>query len=73
LLADLGLPHLYESTNLTTLLTGLLSGIAGAPFLLWLLGVMATPPGAASGRAVMQSAWDLHLLLAVNMDSRRWS
>ncbi len=66
-LADLGLPHLYESTNLTRLLTGLLSGIAIAPFLLWLLGVMATSRGEAPVRAVIQSTWDLLVLLAVNV------
>lgn len=66
-LADLGLPHLYESTNLTRLLTGLLSGIVVAPFLLWLLAVMATPRGEAPVRAVIQSGWDLLVLLAVNI------
>ncbi len=66
-LADLGLPHLYESTNLTRLLTGLLSGIAIAPFLLWLLGVMATPRGEAPARAVIQSTRELLVPLAVNV------
>ncbi|MEO7910441.1 MAG: DUF2085 domain-containing protein [Roseiflexaceae bacterium] len=66
-LADLGLPHLYESTNLTRLLTGLLSGIAIAPFLLWLLSVMATSRGKAPARAVIQSVWNLLILLVVNV------
>ena len=66
-LADLGMPHLYESTNVIRLLTGLLSGIAIAPFLLWLLGVMATSRGEAPVRAVIQSTWDLLVLLAVNV------
>jgi uncharacterized membrane protein len=64
-LADLGLPHLYESTNLTRPLTGLLSAIAVAPLLLWLLGVMATPRGEAP--AVIQSRWDLLVPLVVNI------
>ena len=49
---DLGLAHLYMSTNGTRLLTGLLSGIAIAPFLLWLLGVVATPREPDVSRAV---------------------
>ena len=64
--ADLGLTHLYESTNVTRLLTGLLSGIAMAPFFVWLLGVIAAPPAAAEPRAVVRSPWELALPLAAN-------
>ena len=65
-LTDLGLPHLYQSTNVTRLVTGLLSGIAIAPFLVWLLGVVATPRSEAPARAVVRSLWELVLPLALN-------
>jgi uncharacterized membrane protein len=63
---DLGLMHFYESTNLTRLLTGLLSGIAIAPFLLWLLGVVATPREPGVSHAVVRSPWELIAPLAIN-------
>ncbi len=64
--AELGLPHLYMPTNLIRLLTGLLSGIVIAPFLLWLVGVVATPREPAVPRAVVRSPWELIVPLAVN-------
>ncbi len=64
--ADLGLAHLYESTNLTRLFTGLLSGIAIAPFLLWLLSVVATPREPGVSHAVVRSPWGLTVPLAIN-------
>lgn len=64
--ADLGLPHLYEPTNALRLLTGLLSGIAIAPFLVWLISLVATPRTAAARRPVVQSAWELAVPFAVN-------
>lgn len=63
---DLGLAHLYMSTNGTRLLTGLLSGIAIAPFLLWLLSVVATPREPDVSRAVVRSPWELIVPLAIN-------
>jgi len=63
---DLGLMHFYESTNLTRLLTGLLSGIAIAPFLLWLLSVVATPREPGVSQAVVRSPWELAAPLAIN-------
>jgi uncharacterized membrane protein len=63
---DLGLAHFYESTNLTRLLTGLLSGIAIAPFLLWLLSVVATPREPGVTHAVVRSPWELAAPLAIN-------
>ena len=65
-LTDLSLPHLYQSTNVTRLVTGLLSGMAIAPVLVWLLGVIATPRSEAPTRAVMRSPWELLLPLALN-------
>jgi uncharacterized membrane protein len=64
--ADLGLAHLYESTNITRLATGLLSGIAIAPFLLWLLNVVATPREPAVSHAVVRSPSELVAPLAIN-------
>jgi uncharacterized membrane protein len=58
-LAELGLPHLYAPTNPLRLMTGLLSGIAVAPVLVWLWGVVAVPDTPATGRAVVQSPWEL--------------
>ena len=63
---DLGLVHVYASTNLTRLLTGLLSGIAIAPLLLWLLGVVATPQEPGVSYAVVRSPWELVAPLAIN-------
>ena len=65
-LAELGLPHLYPPTNLLRLLTGLLSGMAIAPFLLWLLSVAATPQEPGASQAVVRSPWELIVPLAVN-------
>jgi uncharacterized membrane protein len=65
-LTDLGLPHLYQSTNVTRLVTGLLSGIAIAPFLVWLLGVVAMPRNDVAPGTVVRSLWDLVLPLALN-------
>ena len=65
-LAELGLPHLYMPTNLLRLLTGLLSGMAIAPFLLWLLGVVATPREPGVPDAVVRSPGELGAALAVN-------
>ena len=65
-LTDLGLPHLYTSTNLTRLVTGLLSGIALAPVLVWLLGVVMTPHAPEPRRAVIRAPWELAVLLALN-------
>lgn len=65
-LAELGLPHVYTPTNLLRLLTGLLSGIAIAPFLVWLLGIVAVPRTDAPQRAVVRSFWELAALLTLN-------
>jgi len=65
-LAELGLPHLYPPTNMFRLLTGLLSGIAIAPCLLWLLGMVATPREPGVAPAVVRSPWELVAPLAIN-------
>jgi uncharacterized membrane protein len=65
-LTDLGLPHLYESTNLTRLVTGLLSGVAIAAVLVWLLGVVMTSHAPETRRAVIRAPWDLAAALVLN-------
>lgn len=65
-LAELGMPHLYPPTNLLRLLSGLLSGIAVAPVLLWLLSVVATPRDQDAPRAVVRAPWELVAPLAIN-------
>ena len=65
-LAELGFPHLYTPTNMLRLMTGLLSGIAIAPFLVWLLGLVAVPAMEESRRAVIRSPWELAVPLALN-------
>jgi uncharacterized membrane protein len=65
-LTELGLPHLYTPTNVLRLLTGLLSGVAIAPFLVWLLGIVAAPRTEAPPRAVVRSFWELISPLALN-------
>jgi uncharacterized membrane protein len=66
-LTDLGLPHLYTSTNLTRLVTGLLSGVAIAPFLVWLLGVVMTPRDSEPRRAVIHAPWELAAAFVLNV------
>lgn len=41
---DLGLSHLYTSTNLTRIITGLLSGVSMAAVLAWVVAIKARPP-----------------------------
>ncbi len=65
-LAELGMPHLYPPTNLLRLLTGLLSGMAIAPVLLWLLSVVATARDQDAPRAVVRAPWELVAPLAIN-------
>jgi uncharacterized membrane protein len=65
-LAGGGVLHLYTPTNTLRLLTGLLAGIAIAPVLVWLLGVVALPRDARVRRAVVQSPWELAAPLALN-------
>lgn len=54
-LITLGLPHLYETTNLHRISTGLLSGIAIGAVLAWLIGTTALPPKARAPSRVIRS------------------
>lgn len=65
-LADLGWPHLYTPTNGMRLLTGLLAGIAIAPFLLWLIGLVMLPATRLRPAGLVRAPWDLLAPLAVN-------
>ncbi len=77
-LAEVHVPHLYTPTNELRLISGLLSGIAIAPFLVWLLSVTAVPKGRGT-RLVVRSPWELAAPLALNaayaalvLDGRAW-
>jgi uncharacterized membrane protein len=65
-LADLGLPHPYTSTNITRLITGLLAGLAIAPFLVWLLGVVTAPSEVDTRRPLLRAPWEVVLPLVAN-------
>jgi len=43
-LTELGLPHPYSSTNITRIVTGLLSGVSIATILAWIVAAVARPP-----------------------------
>ncbi len=58
-LAEAGLPHLYTPRNALRLATGLLSGTALAPVLLWLLNTVAVPGTRAAERSVLRSPWEV--------------
>ncbi len=66
-LMEMQLPSLYTTTNLIRLATGLLSGAALAPFMLWLAGVVLLPKDSRNVRAVVRCPWELPLLIAVNV------
>jgi uncharacterized membrane protein len=58
-LITLGLPHLYETTNLHRITTGLLSGIAIGVVLAWLIGTVALPHNDRPPSRVIRSPWEL--------------
>jgi uncharacterized membrane protein len=58
-LITLGLPHLYETTNLHRISTGLLSGIAVGAVLAWLIGTTALPPNDRAPSRLIRSPWEL--------------
>jgi hypothetical protein len=64
-LAEFGLPYLYTPSNPLRLLTGLLSGIAIAPVMVWLLGAFALPRTERSREPVIRSLRELVLPLAL--------
>jgi uncharacterized membrane protein len=63
-LITLGLPHLYETTNLHRISTGLLSGIAIGTVLAWLIGTTALPPTDTPPPRLIRSPWELLAPLA---------
>lgn len=58
-LAEFGLVRLYTPTNELRLVTGLLSGVALAPLLLWLLNAVALPRSPSNARSVVGSPVEL--------------
>ncbi len=64
-LREIGGPTLYAPSNLARLLTGLLAGIALAPFLLWLIGLVAVPPTGRSAGAIIHNVWELLAAIAL--------
>jgi uncharacterized membrane protein len=64
-LITLGLPHLYETTNLHRISTGLLSGIAIGAVLAWLVGTTALPPNDSAPSRLIRSPWELLAPLAL--------
>lgn len=65
-LMEMKLPHLYTTTNPIRLVTGLLSGIALAPFMVWLASIVLFPQAPRGNRPVVRSPWELALPIAVN-------
>ncbi len=64
-LAEFSQPHIYTPTNTLRLLTGLLAGIALAPFLAWLVGTMTAPRTQETERPVVASLEELLFPLGV--------
>jgi uncharacterized membrane protein len=64
-LITLGLPHLYETTNLHRIITGLLSGIAIGAMLAWLVVTTALPPNERAPSRLIRSPWELLAPLAL--------
>lgn len=65
-LMEMKLPYLYTTTNPIRLATGLLSGIALAPFMLWLANMVLLPKTPRARRAVLRNPWELLLPVALN-------
>ncbi len=65
-LAEAGLPHLYTPRNALRLATGLLSGTALAPVLLWLLSTVAMPGTRVAESSVLRSPWELGVPVGVS-------
>lgn len=66
-LATLGWPHLYTPTNPLRLFTGVLFGIAMACSLVWLVGMVGRPRTDEAARSVLQTWWDLGILVSLNL------
>ncbi|MDP9383381.1 MAG: DUF2085 domain-containing protein [Chloroflexota bacterium] len=65
-LAEIGLTHLYTPTNALRLATGLLSGMALAPVILWLVSTVAAPRTRGTGLPVIRSPWELIVAAGVS-------
>lgn len=63
-LYEFALPHLYAPSNPLRLITGLLSGVAIAPFLLWFLNWVALPNIESEARSVVGASWESIAILA---------
>lgn len=66
-LYEFALPHLYAPSNPLRLITGLLSGIALAPFLIWFLQSVAFPPAACDAPSVVASWEPLVMLVPIGL------
>lgn len=66
-LATLGWPHLYTPTNPLRLFTGVLFGTAMACSLIWLVGMVGRPRTDESTRYVLQTWWNLGILVTLNL------
>ena len=62
-LYEFGYPHLYTPNNPLRLLTGLLSGVAVAPFLTWFVGSVAVPAGNRSAITTVRAVWEPFVML----------
>jgi uncharacterized membrane protein len=65
-LMEMQLPHVYTTTNAIRLATGLLSGIALAPALLWVVNLVVLPQEPRANRAIIRSLWDVAGLVFIN-------
>lgn len=65
-LMEVKLPYLYTTTNSIRLVTGLLSGIAMAPFMVWVANLVLLPRMPRDARTVVRGPWELLVLIAVN-------
>lgn len=65
-LTDMGLPHSHTSTNLTRIVTGLLSGIPMAIVLAWLITAVTPLRARQSASRLVQSSVDLLVPLGIS-------
>lgn len=65
-LTDMGLPHSHTSTNLTRIVTGVLSGIPMAIVLAWLITSVTPSHATRSASRLVQSPFDLFAPLSLS-------
>lgn len=63
-LYEFSLPHLYAPSNPLRLITGLLSGVALAPLLLWFLNSVALPNTGPDTPSIIAASWEPFAMLA---------